>query len=219
MELLTGCVFFCAPRHPQRPEQWDFLPSVRQRPPLELPSEQHGACSLCPTPLRLSVLYLSSQRLSLLPGKMCHCRPSSGSCILSSLWRDLRISALPGDSVPGRAGRGLLDWSFETRLLRLPRTRCPARPGPRLQGCAGRRDGWTCASFRCCTPACRSTPRGPTPAGEWWDCSETLRLFWKRRFSLVYFWSVPGASKAAVLFLLSPDNSWESSVPQHGQQC
>lgn len=192
-------MFFRASRHPQRPEQWDFLPSVRQRPPLELPSQQHGACSLCCASSQTAPFYNrppSSQSLSLLSGKMLLFLPLSP--IVGQMHSLISLDGFalsrcsPRRSCPRASGMGgLPDWSYKTCFLRPSRTRCPARPGPRLQGCAGRSDGWTCASFRCCTPACRSTPRGPTPAGERRDCRDTMC------FSLVYF-SV-GASKAASL--------------------
>lgn len=125
---------------------------------------------------------------------------------LSHLFGGMRLSVLPGDvSLPA-----LLDWSVETCLLRLPRTRCPAHPGPRLQGCAGRRDGWTCASFRCCTPACRSTPRGPTPAGKQRDCSLTLRLFWQILFGLFVAW-------CQVPLKLQCFSHCQHIIPQHGR--
>lgn len=56
----------------------------------------------------------------------------------------------------------------------LSRTRCPAPLGPRHRGFGGRSDGWTCALFHCSTPACRSTARALTPAGELQDSVETF---------------------------------------------
>lgn len=46
------------------------------------------------------------------------------------------------------------------------RTRCLARPGRCLQACAGRSDGWICASSRSYTHACPSTSQVLTFAGE-----------------------------------------------------
>lgn len=45
------------------------------------------------------------------------------------------------------------------------RTRCPARRGPLPRASAGRKDGWTCAFYRCCTLASPSTCQALMCAG------------------------------------------------------
>lgn len=105
-----------------------------------------------------------SMQLSLLP--------DNWDALSLSLWGEwisfpLQPASTPAATTAAAAGLELLTPRAPLHCVSLfRRTRCPARPGPRHRGCAGRRDGWTCALFRCFTLACRSTSRALTPAGE-----------------------------------------------------
>lgn len=155
---LTGCFYYCPSVSMQQLVSWcQKVVSMR----LSLLADNLDALSLsfeeCESAIPCSLRSLAHSACPCTCGK----NSSSGGSGSSS---SSRTQALDMSTVWNM--QGVKRQAFLNCASHFCRTRCPAHPGPRPPGCAGRRDGWTCALFLFFTHACRSTCQALTPAGE-----------------------------------------------------